>query len=287
MRNIRTDLALERHSLLPEEKRGGITVTREEDEGVVLTKISVETEAAARELQKPRGVYYTAELESFPDSQSLLDGRLRALTKALEQLLPPAGPVLAVGLGNANITPDALGPKCAEMVLATRHITEETRKSLSLPALREVCVLAPGVTGQTGLEAAEMVKSVCAHVRPAAVIAVDALAAGSVQRLVKTVQLSSAGVEPGSGVGNARRALNAETLGVPVVSVGVPTVVDAFCLARELAHTPGDLPGEYAGMVVTPREIDTVIESASRLLALAVNCALQKNLSPAELLGLM
>ena len=120
-------------------------------------------------------------------------------------------------------------------------------------------------------------------------IAVDALAAAGAGRLAKTVQLSSAGIEPGSGVGNARRALNRDTLGVPVISVGVPTVVDALTLTGE-AYGENDLPPEakaLACMMVTPRDIDTVIDGASRLLALAINCALQKNMAPAELLGLM
>ena len=285
----RTDLALECRERLGENLPDGVTVEEKTGEGVTLTKIEVLTKEASLALGKPAGVYYTAAMEGFPGSDALTDDRLSFLVEALDALVPPAGGVLVVGLGNRAVTPDAVGPMCAEKVLATRHIDKATVRALSLPRLREVSVISPGVTGQTGMEAAETVAAVCAKIKPACVIAVDALAAAGAGRLAKTVQLSSAGIEPGSGVGNARRALNRDTLGVPVISVGVPTVVDALTLTEE-AYGETDPPPEakaLAGMMVTPRDIDTVIDGASRLLALAINCALQKNMAPAELLGLM
>ncbi len=289
MQTKRTDLALERRAFLGNRMPDGIVCEEICGDGVILTKIGVCTEEAARILGKPRGVYYTAEMDGFPGSDALTDDRLSVLTKALEALLPERGGVLVAGLGNPAVTPDALGPKCASMILATRHIDRETRESLRLPELREVSVLAPGVTGQTGFEAAEIIAGITEKVKPACVIAVDALAAAGTERLARTVQISSAGIEPGSGVGNARRALNRETLGVPVISVGVPTVVDALSLAKDVFNAP-EAPDTSAGiarMMVTPRDIDTVIDGAARLLALAVNSALQKNLSAAELMGLM
>ena len=165
MRNIRTDLALERHERLPQTSRAGVSMQRETLSGAVLSKITVQTPAAAEALGKPTGVYYTLELEAFPDADALTDARLHALIKALSALLPPEGPVLVAGLGNRAITPDALGPRCADLVFATRHIGKETLKSLSLPALREVSAVSPGVTGQTGLEAAELITAVCENVR--------------------------------------------------------------------------------------------------------------------------
>ena len=289
MRTLRTDLALERRAQLGKNVPEGIVYEETKKEGVTLIKIEVLTQKAADKLGKPTGVYYTAVMDGFPDSNALTDARLSVLTEALDSLLPRAGGVLVVGLGNPAVTPDALGPKCADLVLATRHINREMQKKLSLPRLREVSVLAPGVTGQTGCEAAETVAAVTEKIRPACVIAVDALAAACTERLAKTVQLSSAGIEPGSGVGNARRALNSDTLGVPVISVGVPTVVDALSLARDVLDSPqtAGAEGDIAQMMVTPRDIDTVINGAARLLALALNCALQKNLSSGELLGLM
>ena len=289
VRMRRTDLALECRERLGEHLPDGVTVEETAGEGVNLTKIEVHTKAAALALGKPVGVYYTASMEGFPGSDALTDDRLSFLVEALRALVPPAGGVLVAGLGNRAVTPDAVGPKCADAVLATRHIDKAAVRALSLPRLREVSVISPGVTGQTGMEAAETVAAVCEKIKPACVIAVDALAAAGAGRLAKTVQLSSAGIEPGSGVGNARKALNRETLGVPVISVGVPTVVDALTLAGD-AYGETDPPPEaqtLAGMMVTPRDIDTVIDGAARLLALAVNCALQKNMTPAELLGLM
>ncbi|MBQ7688543.1 MAG: GPR endopeptidase [Clostridia bacterium] len=287
----RTDLALERHEQHGGQSPDGVRMQTERQKDAVITKIEILDETGARALEKPVGTYYTIETDGFPDSQLIRDGRLQAVTQALRQLLPEKGPVLVAGLGNPEITPDALGPKCADLVFATRHIDDETRRTLSLPRLREVSVIAPGVTGQTGLEAVEVVTGVCARVRPAAVIAVDALAAASVKRLAKTVQLSDAGIEPGSGVGNARRALNAETLGVPVIAVGVPTVVDALSLAQDVfgeeAQADEEDKRQYASMIVTPRETDTVTHAAARLLALAINCALQPELEGEELLALM
>ena len=288
MRTIRTDLAIECRDALGENLPNGVEIETENADGAFLTAIHVHTPGAAASLGKPVGVYYTVEVESFPDAQSLLDDRLRLVTDVLCRLLPADGPVLVAGLGNLNVTPDALGPKCASQVLATRHIAKEMSKKLDLPPLREVSVLTPGVTGRTGIESVELLKGICNTVKPAAVVAVDALAAGSVTRLVNTVQLSSAGIEPGSGVGNARRALTRETLGVPVIAVGVPTVVDALSLAKDVfceADTPEN--EAYAQMMVTPRDIDEVIDAAARLLALALNCALQKNLSAQEILGFM
>ena len=283
----RTDLALECHERLSG-AADGVVVERRTDENASLTRIEVTDGAAARALGKPQGVYYTLQMEALPDASSLTDGRLRLLTDALEALLPPEGAVLAVGLGNRGVTPDALGPKCADLIFATRHIDADTRKALSLPELREVSVLSPGVTGQTGVEAVELIASAVKTLRPAAVIAVDALAAASAARVATTVQLSSVGVEPGSGVGNARRALNKNTVGVPVIAMGVPTVVDAVSLAEDVLGVPGG-PADRrcAGMMVTPREIDTVTDSFARLLALAVNCVLQKNMTAASLLSLM
>ncbi len=285
MNTARTDLAEELRERLPEGDLAGIDYRQQKARGITLTRIDVRTEEAARRLGKPAGTYYTAALEAFPDSRSLLDGRLKVISSALERLLPPEGGVLVAGLGNLQVTPDALGPKCAAGVLATRHIPPETETALGLPRLREVSVIAPGVTGQTGMEAAELIAALCERLRPAAVIAVDALAAAGAERLVKTVQIASTGISPGSGVGNARRALDEHTLGVPVVSLGVPTVVDALSLAGEAAPAgAGESP--LSGLMVTPRDIDAVIDSAARLLSLAINCALQKNLTPREILGL-
>ena len=286
--SARTDLAIEKHNRLSNGAPPGVRAETEELEGARLTRIVVETPEGAAALEKPVGTYYTLETNGFPDASMLPGGPLKALTRALGALLPEQGGVLVAGLGNPEITPDALGPKCAAHILATRHLDAETKKALSLPDLREVSVLAPGVTGQTGIEAAEAIAAVAERVKPAAVIAVDALAAAGVERLAKTVQLSDVGVEPGSGVGNARRALNRETLGVPVIAVGVPTVVDALSLAADVfgEADAARADARFSSMIVTPRETDVVTDAAARLLALAINCALQPALTAEELLSL-
>ena len=172
------------------------------------------------------------------------------------------------------------------MVLATRHIQGEYARSAGLDDLRPTAVLAPGVLGQTGVESGEIVKGLCGVVSPAAVVAVDALASRSLARLGCTVQLCDTGIAPGSGVGNSRKELTETLLGVPVVAVGVPTVVDAATLARDL--TGGEesevaVAPRGAQMMVTPREIDLLIGRASRLVAMAINAALQPAYSPADL----
>ncbi len=288
MRQIRTDLALEKHERVRPDTPGVESRVWQTGGGRV-TRIRVKTREAAKAIGKPQGVYYTVETEGFPDAAALSDGRSRTIVRILDRLLPPEGPVLVAGLGNPNITPDALGPLCVGQIFATRHIGRETLRALSLPPLREVSAAAPGVTGQTGVETAEIVDALCRKVRPAAVVAVDALAAGSVKRLSKTVQITDAGIEPGAGVGNARTALNRDTLGVPVIAVGVPTVVDALSLSRDLwrGGEPNEENAALSGMVVAPRDTDTVIRSAARLLALSINLALQKTLTPELILSLM
>ena len=287
---IRTDLALERREMCRTGEIPGVTMARSESADCVTTVIGILNEEGARAIGKPVGTYITLETQGFPDGAVLTDGRFDALCGALEQLLPPEGDVLVVGLGNTAVTPDALGPACAGQVIATRHLPEETKAELGLTALRAVSVLAPGVAGKTGIETSEMIASVVKEVRPAAVVAVDALAAGSVTRLAKTVQLCDTGIEPGSGVGNSRKALNRETLGVPVIAVGVPTVVDAVSLAHDVLgayEDCADPPEEYAAMMVTPRDTDVITASAARFIAIALNCVLQKTLSREEIVALM
>lgn len=287
---IRTDLALERREMCRAGELPGVTMERSDNGDCVTTVIRILNRQGAEAIAKPVGTYITLETRGFPDGASLSDGRIDALCAALEQLLPPAGDILAVGLGNTAITPDALGPECAGQIIATRHLPEETRRELGLTDLRTVSVLTPGVAGRTGIETTEIIASVVKKIRPAAVLTIDALAAGSVTRLAKTVQLCDTGIQPGSGVGNSRKAVNEETLGVPVIAVGVPTVVDAVSLAHDVLGAYEDCaepPEEYAGMMVTPRDTDVITSSAAKFIALAVNCVLQKGLTREEIAALM
>ena len=215
------------------------------------------------------------------DDEKALSEQAACIAEELPALLPKEGPVLVAGLGNAAITPDAIGPQAADMVLATRHIRGEWARSLGLSDLRPVAVMQVGVLGRTGVESGELVGAVCRALSPAAVIAIDALAARSLARLGCTVQLCDTGIAPGSGVGNHRRPLSRETVGVPVIGLGVPTVVDAATIVEELGQTA---PREATGMIVTPREVDLMVRRAARLVAMAVNGALQPDYDPLELI---
>lgn len=199
-------------------------------------------------------------------------------------MLPKDGLVLVVGLGNCNITPDNLGPMTAKNVLATRHIKGEIARSTGLSALRPVAVIAPGVLGQTGIESAELIASVSKKLSPCAIIVIDALASMKLERLGCTVQISDTGISPGAGVNNARPKIDSSNLGVPVISIGVPTVVDAVTIACNLTGASKEsLKSQISPrgeiMMVTPREIDLLIERAAKLSGLAINRALQPEFS--------
>ena len=188
----------------------------------------------------------------------------------------PHGEALAAGLGNTEITPDALGPQSMKYILATRHITGEYARVAGLEKLRGVSVLAPGVLGQTGIEVCELLKSVVKSICPKVLIVIDALAAKELSRLGCTVQISNTGIIPGSGVGNRRQEISEKTIGIPVIAVGVPTVVDAVTLVYDLAGQEATVHPKGEGMIVTPKEIDLLIERAAKLTGMAVNCALQR-----------
>ena len=285
---VRTDLAIEvadEAQHLTDEDVGKDTF-REGD--TCVTRLHIRTDRAARALGKPQGAYITVEVPPLTDNEETLGKAAGLVANELTALLPAEGSVLVVGLGNRAITPDALGPESADMVLATRHIGGEFARSVGLDDLRPTAVLTPGVLGQTGTESGEIVRGVCTVVHPVAVVVVDALAARSVARLGCTVQLCDTGIAPGSGVGNNRQPLNAETLGVPVIGMGVPTVVDAATIAREFSdrgEEAPDLTPRGAQMMVTPREVDVMIHRAARLVAMAINGALQPDYNPLELIA--
>lgn len=282
---LRTDLALEAREFV-DEKEEGVVVKEEEQDGIKISEIKILNQKAAKKMNKPIGTYITAELAPLTDNLRDGDSKAEYIGKLIEPLLPKEGTILIAGIGNETITPDALGPKSADNILATRHITGELKRSLGLSGLRSVAVLAPGVLGQTGIETGELIKSVVESIKPSAVIVIDALASRSLSRLGCTIQISDAGISPGSGVGNHRLSLNKETMGIPVIGIGVPTVVDAQTLALELIpeaklsyQQKGLVSPRGEQMIVTPREIDLLIERASRLVGMSLNCALHKGLS--------
>ena len=288
---IRTDLALEAAEKAPDMPRlteQDVEKTQLMEGEATVTRIHIHSGAGSEALGRAPGRYITVEVPPLSDNDDKLVEYARLIGRELAALLPERAPVLVTGLGNESITPDALGPRASRMVLATRHIQGEFARSSGLDDLRATAVLAPGVLGQTGVESGEIVGGLCEVVHPAAVIAIDALASRSVARLGCTVQLCDTGIAPGSGVGNNRKELTEQLLGIPVIGLGVPTVVDARTLAAELTgreDAAEQVAPRGAQMMVTPREIDLIISRASRLVAMAVNAALQPDYSPLELIA--
>ena len=287
---FRTDLAVE--AIENHKTAAALPHVRQSDrmlEGFAVHEVRILSEDAAREIGKPQGRYLTLELDALiRREEDAFPRACKALSTLLRELLPRPndGPVLIAGLGNRMITPDAIGPQTADHVIATRHLVAQS------PAIfadwRPVSALAPGVLGQTGVETGEVICGVLDRVRPAAVIAVDALAAGRLSRLLRTVQLADTGITPGAGVGNARTALNEETLGVPVIAVGVPTVVDGATLAHEISSQPGQPDCEALDdlsqpVMITTRDIDREVADISRMIGYAVNMALHPHLSVADI----
>lgn len=287
---FRTDLAVE--AIENHKTAAALPHVRQSDrtlEGFAVHEVRILSEDAAREIGKPQGRYLTLELDALiRREEDAFPRACKALSTLLRELLPHPndGPVLIAGLGNRMVTPDAIGPQTADHVIATRHLVAQS------PAIfadwRPVSALAPGVLGQTGVETGEVICGVLDRVRPAAVIAVDALAAGRLSRLLRTVQLADTGITPGAGVGNARAALNKETLGVPVIAVGVPTVVDGATLAHEISSQLGQPDCEALDdlsqpVMITTRDIDREVADISRMIGYAVNMALHPHLSVADI----
>ena len=283
----RTDLALEAAQLWRESageaaELPGVESAEELREGYPVTTVRILDGRGEQALGKPAGTYITLELDGLARRESDAFGRAaRALAAELAPLLPrdPRAPALVVGLGNRAITPDNIGPKAADHTMVTRHLVEQVPEHFG--AFRPVAALAAGVLGTTGVESGQLVRAVAERIRPACVLCVDALAARSVRRVCRTVQVADTGITPGSGVGNAREALNAQTLGVPVIAIGVPTVVDAATMVYELAGQEPSLAQQDKArmMMVTPREVDLLIERAAKVLSLAINHALQPHIS--------
>jgi len=294
---IRTDLALERHQLSKKEKNEGIIFSEYYEKNIKVTQIEVENENGEQNLGKPIGKYITLEVTPFEKNINAIGKETLVIGEMLESLLPKTNkPILIACLGNDSITPDALGPSVAQYIFATRHIEKSLAEKIGLGDIKSVAVICTGVSGKTGIEAKETVKSLARQIDAGAVIAVDALASRHIQRVGATVQISSSGIVPGSGVGNARFAISEKTIGVPVISIGVPTVVDGATLAMDIIEKAGqdqtavknEILSQFGeGIFVTPKDIDMIISSASKILAMAINCAIQKSLTPQEIFSIV
>ena len=282
----RTDLALEARELWQESagkttRLAGVKATKRKQEGYPVTRVDILDQRGEEALGKPRGTYLTVDLTTFwQRREDFFQRAVRAVGAPLKELIPTEGPVLVVGLGNRAMTPDAVGPLAADHVLVTRHLISAMPRQFS--GFRPVSVLRTGVLGTTGVESAESVRGLAAEVKPACVIAVDALASRRTGRVCAAVQLSDTGIIPGSGVGNHRSPLNAGTLGVPVIAIGVPTVVDSATLAADLLEESGvtdydaeALQKSRQNLMVTPRDIDQQVRDLGKVIGYGINWALQ------------
>ena len=281
---IRTDLALESKERLEAEKNEmrGVVFEEHFDEkrNVTITKVTIETENGAKAIGKPVGTYLTLEAPDMavPDEGShrevseVLAEQLRALMKENMES------VLVVGLGNREVTPDALGPEVIGNLYITRHILREYGE-YAFPDKKVAAIsgIVPGVMAQTGMETLEIIKGIISETCPQLVIAIDALAARSVKRLGRTIQIADTGINPGSGVGNHRKGLNKETLGVPVVAIGVPLVVDAATIVYDVCQDADKIPNGIVGMFVTPKNIDEMVKSLSYTISEALNMTFELN----------
>lgn len=270
----RTDLAVECFESAEKTKLDGVIVR----ENNAVTTVEVTNENGALALGKPKGKYVTLNVQSFVTDTNVFDERLNEFSSVLKTVLPKnAASVLVVGVGNENITADSLGPKTNDYVLATRHILPDLQKSLAADDLFNVATLTTGVLGETGIETAEIVKGIVRQISPDCVIAVDALAASSAERLGTTIQFSDSGISPGSGVGNHRDEISSTTVGVPVIAIGIPTVVSTGVISGDGGDTA----------FVTPREIDRITEQGAKLIGMGINVCLQKSLSVSDLSALV
>lgn len=284
---FRTDLAVEAAQPHVRNLPAGVTQQEHKVGNMTINRVEIRNQDSAVLIGKPQGIYVTVTTLPLYTAVELGEEEIAAIAEEIAAMLPPEGLVLVVGLGNNDITPDAIGPRAVHQVLATRHITQDVAAQSGLGRLRPAAAVTPGVLGQTGIETSEFVRALVEDIRPAAVIVVDALAAHSASRLGCTVQIADSGISPGSGVMNRRKELSKETLGVPVVSIGVPTVVDATTLASDLLEDSGEDEEKRRGlfepygqqMMITPREIDVLIGHAGKIVALAVNKALHPDMT--------
>lgn len=285
--NIRTDLACEALELCREGGSGapdidGISTREYTSHGVAVTCVEVQNESGAAKIGKPVGKYITIRLdELFAKGDGALENTASAIAQELRSLpcFTGDGPVMTVGLGNRMITPDSVGPCCCDMIIATRHLIKKIPEQFG--TLRSSVALSPGVLGMTGLETGEIIAGVAEKTAPSLVIAVDALASRSVSRLCRTVQISDTGVTPGSGVGNSRFTISRETLGIPCIAIGVPTVIDAATLAADLAGGAADeerIKRDCGDLFVTLKDIDTAVRDCAKAVAYGINTALQPTL---------
>lgn len=317
MTNVRTDLALEAKEIYQEKHRkekdiDGIEVINEIDNDIKVTTVKVKDENGVRKIGKPKGNYVTIDIPEFTayDGETM-DRVSQVVSEILGRMIniDVEKTALVVGLGNWKVTPDALGPKVTEGIMVTRHL-KTVMPEIMDDSVRPVCSIAPGVLGITGVETVEIIKGTVERVKPDVVICIDALAARRVERVNTTIQIGDTGISPGAGVGNNRKQINEENLGVKVIAIGVPTVVDAVTIANDTIDMVVDslmknsssgndfykmlgsldkneksslirevLSSKSLGeMIVTPKDIDLIINSLAKIISNGINMAVQPNM---------
>ena len=313
MYNFRTDLALERRDLYKkanniEKEVDGIETTEEKiGEDITVSKVKILNENGENAIGKKKGNYITIDIKNLKiASEDEIQKASEVVTKELKDIInnivSPEDPILIVGLGNLYVTPDALGPRVVQDIDITRHILEYMPNVLE-QGTRSVSAVSPGVLGTTGIETLEILKGIVDNIKPKLIIVIDALASRSIARISSTIQIADTGIVPGAGVGNARKELTINTLGIPVIAMGVPTCVEAATIAadsldlfiqkvQEEAQSNDFLnklqdedkyemikevlaPQDY-NFIVTPKEIDELIENMSSVVARGINFAIQK-----------
>ncbi|CFY04824.1 Peptidase A25, germination protease [Syntrophomonas zehnderi OL-4] len=306
--NLNVDLAVEARDLVrgdTGQEIQGVEEQVEQMEHIKITTITIKDPQAVQIMGKPIGTYVT--IESPPlkiNDPYVKDEIIEAIVKSMEILLnkrlSPQDTVLLIGLGNWHATADALGPKFIEYSPITRHYAQYAPEAL-VEGMRPVSAIAPGVLGITGLETYEVVKGIVDNVKPALLVVVDALAAQNVERIGNTIQMSNTGIQPGAGIGNAREALNEDSLGIPVVAIGCPTIVNAAIIAHQAVQRYCREEGAFfndaqasnsvkevlsffgGSLQVTPKEIDDIIENTSRIIAMGVAQSLFPGISSEQL----
>lgn len=305
----RTDLALEAHEIAKKnlgKTIDGVAYSVEKIKGFSLTRVEIETENAAKITQKPCGKYLTLHIGSpWNDATDSMIKASYALSELIDELIrdkiSSSSPVLIAGLGNITVTADAIGPKSLEHIIVTRHIKTASPTLFAQLGLFDIAALSPGVLSQTGVETAEIIKSLVDKISPCALIAIDSLASKNLDRLASTIQLSDTGISPGSGMGNRRSTLNEESVGVPVISIGVPTVVDANALAFDIvdgycqknpqvkdlaSEIFKDISPEKSNCFVTPKDTDLIISCLSKIIGYGINLAFHKKLKYDEMVSI-
>ncbi len=321
IRNKITDLAIEANELVKEQEQSrsaeqfnspGVDVENAGGQDIKITRVKVTSPTGEATIGKPMGNYITLEVPRLKENDQILyEDTCKALAKELVNVLSlnKNSTILVVGLGNWNVTPDALGPKAVSGLMVTRHLIEYVPDQIQ-KGVRPVCAVAPGVLGITGIETGEIVRGIVDKVKPDVVIAIDALASRKMSRVNTTIQIADTGISPGSGVGNKRMGLSKDTLGVPVIAIGVPTVVDAATMANDTIDLVIDnlineasrekdfynmlknidrskkyqliqevLQPYIGNLIVTPKEVDEVVDRIAKVIANGLNIALHQGIT--------